>query len=89
MTMYILFIAIIVLVIYIKRDNIKKYLNKEISNIEELNQVDGEVHLFIQHYSAFNTEDLIIKMNSENLREVEIKAIKKVLHDRQAPTNTL
>lgn len=87
--MYILFTAIIALVIYIKRDNIKKYLNKEISNIEELNQVDEEVHLFILHYSAFNTEDLIVKINSGNLKEVEIKAIKKVLHDRQIPLNTL
>lgn len=86
---YILFTAIIVLIIYIKRDNIKKYLNKEISNIEELNQVDEEVHLFIQHYAAFNTEDLIIKINSGNLKEIEIKAIKKVLHDRQVPLNTL
>jgi hypothetical protein len=86
MIIKLLIILFVLLIIYIKRNDIKRYLYKEVSNIKDLNDIDNETKTLIDYFSTFSSESLIDKMNNENSSEKEKKAIKKVLNDRQPPT---
>lgn len=81
----IIFLIIILLIIYFKRDYLLKYMDNEIENINELNNKDKEINQLIQYYSDFSSEELIKKLEVENLNKKKTKAIKIVLNERQSP----
>lgn len=85
MIIKLLLIVFVLLILYSKRNNIKKYFDKEMSNIKDINDIDKETNALIDHYSSFSTESLIDKTNTDDLNERELKAIKKVLNDKQPP----
>lgn len=81
----IIFLIIILLIIYFKKDYLLKYMDNEIVNINELNNKDKEVTQLIQYYSDYSSEELIKKLEEENLNEKKTKAIKIILNKRQSP----
>jgi len=90
MTIYILIALLIISsIIYSKRNSIKKYLDNEILKTKTLNDIDSETKLLIEKYSTFSTNNLIEILNSGNLSGKELKAVNKVLNDRQNPPSTI
>jgi len=85
MITYLLILFALIVLIYIKRNDIKRYFDKEKADIKELNDNDDEMEMMIQHYSIFRTTDLIDMMNRGELNEKELIAIKKIIADRQLP----
>lgn len=86
--LYFVLILLVILALYLNRNQLKKYFNKEMSAIEDLNQYSEEVNSFVTYYSKLTSEELTEKINSEDLRKNEQIAIKKVLQDRQAPPHS-
>jgi len=60
-------------------------MDNEIENINELNNKDKEINQLIQYYSDFSSEEIIKKLEVENLNKKKTKAIKIVLNERQSP----
>ncbi|HSD14577.1 MAG TPA: hypothetical protein VLB74_08005 [Flavobacterium sp.] len=86
MMIFLLILVIVVLVvIYSRRHHLKRYLDKEMMDIEDLNTIDDEVRYLIEYYSVFRTEDLVEMMNKGDLSEKDLKAIRKIINDRQVP----
>ena len=82
MIIYVLIACVVLMVVYIKRNDIRRYFDKEMSEISDLNDIDDEVQYLIEYYSVFKTEDLVEMMNKGNLNEKDLKAVRKIITDR-------
>lgn len=88
MIIKLLILLFVLIIIYIKRNNLKRFLDMEMSNMNDSNDIDNETKIFVDYFSTFSTESLVEKINDKNFKEKEIKAIKKVLNERQIPPNS-
>lgn len=84
-TFLVILVVTVLAVIYSRRHHIKHYFDKEMDDIEALNDIDDEVQYLIDYYSIFSTADLVEMMNKGNLNEKDLKAVRKIITDRQIP----
>lgn len=77
--------SFVLLLIFSKRKEIKRFLDEEMSDIKDFNELDKEAKSLIDYYLMFSTEELMNGINSKDLSKKERWAIKRALDKRQSP----
>lgn len=81
MTLLIIILCIALAVLLFKK-KISSLFNSDIEKIIDLNYTNDEITYLITKYSEFNSDDLVKIIEEHHLADNDIRAIKKVLSDR-------
>jgi len=68
--------------IIVMRKKIGHYLDLSIEKTKDLNYLDEEIEYQILKYERFDSSELLIVIQKSNLTENELRAIRKILSDR-------
>ncbi|RDI05467.1 hypothetical protein [Flavobacterium sp. AG291] len=80
---FIILAVTVAYLVYRNRKQISNYANTEIDKIKELNYTDDEIEIYIQKYRSSDSKDLIALINRNTLSEKELRAIRKILAERE------
>jgi len=86
----ILVAAVVAYLVYRKRAKVQTYFDNEMDKIEDLNYTDAEIELYIHRHRGTDSKDLINLMKTNGIKDIERRAIQKILNERQMmppPTN--